>query len=207
MRKVAVAAFLILSLIAGTIGVAQAQTPAPDDKTAPITTETAPVSEEEIPGASIEIYDDVTSPSGAVGMTLYQITLEPGTDIPPHEHFGSVTWYVDSGTLTFELFSGEVWVRCAADCVPGATMDGSGFALVPEGTEVVLEAGDWIIQHDATIHSYQNDGDSDVVIEASTTYSLEDEPAATSQEVTTAGGATPVAGPPIGPRGCRGGCY
>ncbi len=201
MRKLAVGAFLILSLTAGAAGIGHAQTPEPQDsEAAPITTETAPASEEEIPGASVEVFADVTTDSGTAGMTLYQITLEPGVEIPPHEHYGSVTWYVDSGTLAFEILSGEVWVRCAADCVSGATPDASGFVLVPEGTEVVLEAGDWIIQHDATVHAYRNAGDDTVVIDASTTYSLEEE-----QATPDAGHATPAGGP-FTIRSCRGGC-
>lgn len=209
MRQLTIVAFLVLSLIAGAIGIAQAQTPVPQDsEAAPITTETAPASEEEIPGASLEILGEATSESGAVGMTLYRITLEPGVEIPAHWHSGSVTWYVDSGTLSFTVIEGEVWVRCAADCVSGATPDQSGFMLVPEGTEVVLEAGDWIIQHDTTEHAYRNAGDDTVVIDASTTYALEETPVPATEEVTPAGGgATPAAGPPIRPRGCGGGCF
>jgi quercetin dioxygenase-like cupin family protein len=205
-RQFTAVAFLVLALIAGAFGMARAQTPEPQDsEAAPITTETAPASEEEIPGASVEVFADVTTDSGTAGMTLYQITLEPGVVVPSHEHYGSVTWYVDSGTLAFELLSGEVWVRCAADCVPGATLDASGFALVPEGTEVVLEAGDWIIQHDATVHAYRNAGDTDVVIDASTTYSLEEEQA-TPEAGDPGPAASPAAGPPITIRSCRGGC-
>jgi quercetin dioxygenase-like cupin family protein len=136
-------------------------------------------------------------------MTLYRITLEPGTPIPAHEHYGSVTWYVDSGELTVTVTSGQAWVRCAG-CVPGATQDASGFALVPEGTEVVLESGDWMIQHDTTVHAYSNSGDSDVVIDASTTYSLEESNSTPSASPPLPG--TPVAGPPIHRRGCQGGC-
>lgn len=209
-RQLTVVAFLVLTLIASAIGITHAQTPATegDEAAAPITTETAPASEEEIPGASVEILGEAESGSGAIGMTLYRITLEPEVEIPLHEHFGSVTWYVDSGTLAFEVFEGEVWVRCAADCVPGAAPDASGYMLVPEGTEVLLEAGDWIIQHGRTVHAYGNAGDDTVVIDASTSYSFEEEPAPTTEEVLEdSGGATPAAGPPIGPRGCRGGCY
>jgi quercetin dioxygenase-like cupin family protein len=112
--------------------------------------------------------------AGVVGMTLYRITLTPGTEIPEHDHSGAVTWYVDSGTLGLTVISGEVWVRCAADCVPGATPDATGFVLVSEGDEVMLEAGDWMIQHGTVAHAYRNAGEGDeagnVVINASTTY-------------------------------------
>lgn len=213
MRRIAIVAFLILSLMTGAFGIAQAQTPVTQgEAVAPITTETAPASDEKIPGASVEIFADVESDNGTAGMTLYEITLEPEVMVPAHEHFGSVTWYVDSGTLGFMVISGEVWVRCADDCVPGATPDASGFVIVPEGTEVVLQAGDWIIQHDTTEHAYRNAGDDTVVIDASTTYSLEETVPPTEVETPTAANdgvpaASPVAGPPITIKGCRGGCY
>lgn len=195
MRQFTAVAVLVLTLIAGAFGMARAQTPEPESSDTAATTE-------EIPGASLEILGEATSETRTVGMTLYRITLEPGVEIPAHWHSGSVTWYVDSGTLSFTVVEGEVWVRCAADCVPGATPDQSGFMLVPEGTEVVLEAGDWIIQHDTTEHAYRNAGDTDAVIDASTTYSLEE-----VEATPAAGGATPAAGPPIRPRGCGGGCF
>jgi hypothetical protein len=203
MRKVTVVGFLVLSLLIGAFGLVQAQTPAPQGgEAAPIPTELAPDSEE-IPGASIEIIAESTSDTDAVGMTLYRITLEPGVEIPEHEHFGAVTWYVDSGEVTVTLDGGEAWVRCE-DCVPGATPDESGFALVPAGTEVVLQAGDWMIQHDTTVHAYTNTGDADVVIEASTTWPVEE---FSDESATPTLLGTPAAGPPIRPRGCRGGCY
>lgn len=198
MRQFTAVAFLVLALIAGAFRMAQAQTPEPQ------AAEEAPTAEE-IPGASLEILGEATSVSGAVGMTLYRITLEPGVEIPAHRHFGSVTWYVDSGTLSFTVVDGEVWVRCAADCVPGATPDASGYVLVPAGTEVVLEAGDWIIQHDTSEHAYRNAGDDTVVIDASTTYSLEEEPLPDAHADIPA--ASPAAGPPITIRSCRGGCF
>lgn len=190
MRKLAIVAVLIFSLMAGAIGFAQAQTPESQS------------AEEEIHGASIEIIADTTSESGEVGMTLYRIILEPDADpIPKHEHYGSVTWYIDSGTLGFTVTSGEVWVRCADECVPGATPDASGFVLVPEETEVVLEAGDWIIQHDTTVHAYHNAGDDTVVIDASTTWPIEDEPS-----MDDAGPMATPAAPRYLIRGCGGGC-
>ena len=194
MRKLAVVVLLILSLIASVFGLAQAETPAPQ------AAEDAHTSEE-IAGASLEILGEATSNSGAVGMTLYRITLEPGVEIDPHWHGGSVTWVVDSGTLGFTVTSGEVWVRCA-ECVPDAEPDESGYVLVPTGTEIVLGPGDWIIQHDTTEHAYRNAGDEPVVIDASTTYTLEEEPLA------GAGGATPaVVFKKPKPTGCGGGCF
>ena len=186
MRRIAIVAFVMLRVMAGAFGVAHAPTP-----------QAAPA-EEKIHGASIEILADTTSENGEIGMTLYRITLEPGAKIPEHEHYGSVTWYIDSGTLGFKVISGEVWVRCANDCVPGATPDAAGFVIVPEGTEVTLHAGDWIIQHDTTVHAYRNAGDDTVVIDASTSWSFEME----------APMATPAAGGGhIRPQGCGGGCY
>ncbi len=162
-RKLAVVAILILTFMAGAIGFAQAQTPTPQE------VEETPISAG-IPGASLELIAADASNTGVVGMTLYRITLEPGTSVPAHEHGGAVTWYVDSGTLALTVTSGEVWVRCAADCVSGGTLDASGFVLVPLDEQVTLEAGDWIIQHDTAVHAYSNAGEDNVVINASTMY-------------------------------------
>lgn len=186
MRQLTVVAFLVLSLLAGAVGLARAQTP------------------EAIPGASVDIIADTTSESGDVGMALYRIMLEPGAEVPEHEHYGAVTWYVESGSVALTVAEGEVWVRCA-DCLPDATSTEGGDVLVPAGTEVVLEPGDWVFQHDDTVHAYRNAGDTEAVIAASTTYSLEEASPAASPAPPAFG--TPTAGGPKKKEtGCQGGC-
>jgi quercetin dioxygenase-like cupin family protein len=189
MRKLAVVAFLVLSLMTSAIGfsaAAQDATPAPES------------GDEGIPGATVEIIAQ-SDDSDILGMTLYEIRLESGVEVDFHEHFGSVTWYIDSGSMELTVETGDVWVRCAGDCLGGEepvhTAD-DGSMLVPHGVTVTLETGDRAIQHAASTHSYRA-GDDGTVILASTSYDR-------TMELPE---ASPAAGP-SGPRpkACAGGC-
>lgn len=99
-------------------------------------------------------------PTGAPGQGLHLIRVvqEPGGHIDPHRHPGAQVFYVDQGTVGFSVYSGKVRLVRATD-QPGAAGE-----LVPEGTEVILQSGDWLYYEQDVVESARNAGDSQAVI-------------------------------------------
>jgi quercetin dioxygenase-like cupin family protein len=105
-------------------------------------------------------------PVGAPGQVLHLIRVvqEPGAHIDPHRHPGAQVLYVDQGTVGFSVYSGKVSLVRATD-EPGAQGE-----LVPEGSEVILEPGDWLYYEQDVVESARNAGDGQAVILLSALY-------------------------------------
>ncbi len=160
--------------------------------------------------ATVEIIAEPTeSPSetGSVNMVLYRLVVPPGVAVEAHDHYDAAIWYIDAGSIALTIDAGEVWVRqCDGECLPSDTPTDGTFQHVGPGSQVELDAGDWVIQHDTITHAYENTGETDAVILASATY-FEPEFDGTPVAMPDPGG-TPaaMAGPGPRPRGCVGGC-
>jgi quercetin dioxygenase-like cupin family protein len=105
-------------------------------------------------------------PAGAPGQVLHLIRVvqEPGAHIDPHRHPGAQILYVDQGTVGFSVYSGKVRLVRATD-QPGTLGE-----LVPEGSEVILQPGDWLYYEQDVVESARNAGDGQAVILLSALY-------------------------------------
>jgi quercetin dioxygenase-like cupin family protein len=112
------------------------------------------------PGLFAEVFAGVPS-ARAEGQTVYiaRFTFQPGSDIFPHSHPGTVVLAIESGTLGWTLEEGTVRV------VRGA---GSGATEVEQvtqpGTELILEPGDAIFYEDDVVHTARGAGDGAAVV-------------------------------------------
>lgn len=147
----------ITVLIAGTfIGVLtpglSAQEGAPDS--AVTVTELAP-------GVTAEVF--VGAPSArADGQTVYvaRFVFQPGAEIFPHRHPGTVVLGVTSGSFGWTLLDGSAYVvRGAASGATGPAED-----VTEPGTEVVLEPGDAIYYEDDVVHTAHGAGDTEAIV-------------------------------------------
>jgi quercetin dioxygenase-like cupin family protein len=112
------------------------------------------------PGVFAEIF--AAAPSArAEGQTVYlaRFIFEPGSEIFPHSHPGTIVLGVDSGAFGWTLHEG------AAHVVRGA---GSGATEVEDvtepGTEVILNPGDAIFYEDDVVHTAHNAGDETAIV-------------------------------------------
>jgi quercetin dioxygenase-like cupin family protein len=152
MRRTSVLALILVGLLgvlAGTVGRIRAQDATP------------PAGPSHPHAVGITLTDLGSGlPTGAVGQALHLIRVvqEPGGYIDSHRHPGGQVFYVEQGTVGFSIYSGEVRLVRATD-PPG--IQG---ALVPEGTEVILEPGDWLYYEQDVVESARNAGDGQAVI-------------------------------------------
>jgi quercetin dioxygenase-like cupin family protein len=113
------------------------------------------------PGVTAEVF--VGAPSArAPGQTLYvaRFTFQPGSEIYPHMHPGTVLLAVESGTFGWTLLQGTAHVvRGAAAGATGPAED-----LTAPGTEVILNPGDAIYYEDDVVHTARGAGDVPTVI-------------------------------------------
>jgi hypothetical protein len=101
------------------------------------------------PGVTAEIFASAPS-DRAPDQTVYlaRFVFEPGMEIFPHSHPGTVVLGVESGTLGWTLLEGTAHV------VRGAAAGNTEVEDVTEpGTEVTLEVGDAIYYEDDVIHT------------------------------------------------------
>jgi quercetin dioxygenase-like cupin family protein len=113
------------------------------------------------PGVTAEIFAGTPS-DRAPGQTVYlaRFVFQPGAEIFPHGHPGSVVLGVASGSFGWTLVEGSAQVvRGAAS---GAT--GPGEAITEPGTEVILEPGDAIFYEDDVIHTARGAGDEEALV-------------------------------------------
>ena len=98
-----------------------------------------------------------TKPLNAPGqdMTLQQVVIEPGAQLPEHFHEGTQLANIRSGVLTYHAVSGSVAVTRA---------DGSNETVTGPGT-VKLRRGDWIVEPESLVHYGENQGSKPVVLE------------------------------------------
>src|SRR5687767_2512129 len=110
-------------------------------------------------------------PSAAPDHVLYLIRgmFEPDGWIAPHYHPGAQIFYVDQGTIGFTVYKGPLRLVRAGTATPTAD-PGSVGEMVPPGTEVLLQPGDWLYYEADVIESARNAGDGPAVFLLSTLY-------------------------------------
>ena len=102
----------------------------------------------------------VGQPAAAPGLelSLRRITIAPGGSIPAHSHPGALVIFVEAGTWGYTSLGGTIQLtRAAAVGTPAPT------ETMPEGTEVILTAGDWLFVEDPQ-DDVRNAGEDDVVL-------------------------------------------
>jgi quercetin dioxygenase-like cupin family protein len=113
------------------------------------------------PGVIAEVYAGAPS-ARAEGQTVYlaRFVFQPGAEIFPHNHPGTVVLGVQSGTFGWTLLEGSAHVvrRAAA----GAT--GPSEEITEPGTEVILEPGDAIFYEDDVVHTARGAGEEQAVV-------------------------------------------
>ena len=113
------------------------------------------------PGFTVEVFAGVPS-ARAPQQTVYvtRFILQPGAEIFPHSHPGTVVLGVASGALGWTLLEGTAHVvRGAAAGATGPAED-----LTEPGTEVVLEPGDAIFYEDDIVHTARGASDEETVV-------------------------------------------
>lgn len=113
------------------------------------------------PGVTAEVFSGVPS-DRAPGQTLYtaRFVFQPGSEIFAHNHPGTTSLTVESGTFGWTLLEGTAHVvRGAATGSPTGTEE-----LTTPGTEVLLEPGDAIYYEDDVVHTARGAGDEPAVV-------------------------------------------
>jgi quercetin dioxygenase-like cupin family protein len=113
------------------------------------------------PGFTVEIFAGAPSDQ-APDQTVYlaRFVIQPGAEIYPHSHPGTVILGVASGSLGWTLLEGTAHVvRGAAAGATGPAED-----LAEPGTEVTLEPGDAIFYEDDVVHTARGAGDEETVV-------------------------------------------
>jgi quercetin dioxygenase-like cupin family protein len=132
-------------------------------------------------------------PSAAPDHVLYLIRgmFEPGGWIAPHYHPGAQIFYVDQGTIGFTVYKGPLRLVRAGTATPTAD-PGSAGEMVPPGTEVLLQPGDWLYYEADVVESARNAGDVPAVFLLSTLYQ-----AGQPLAIFTNPEGTPIPAPPV----------
>jgi quercetin dioxygenase-like cupin family protein len=113
------------------------------------------------PGFTVEVFAGAPS-DRAPDQTVYlaRFVIQPGAEIYPHSHPGTVILGVASGSLGWTLLEGTAHVvRGAAAGATGPAED-----LTEPGTDVVLEPGDAIFYEDDVVHTARGAGDEETVV-------------------------------------------
>lgn len=138
-----VATMMLASAGAGVSVLAEA-TPAPETNATPVPGERAVVLAE-------------TYPDGIQQrLMLVRIELAPGDGGGLNDLTGTRIVYVESGTLSYRLDSGEATVSRGAGESNGED--------VPADAWIELAAGDRVVESTGAVHEYVNEGDQPVVI-------------------------------------------
>jgi quercetin dioxygenase-like cupin family protein len=151
-RRLAVVLVLAALVAAPGLTAAQDSTPAAGGPIAVI---------ELAPGVTAEVFAGAPS-ARAAGQTVYlaRFVFQPGSEIFPHSHPGTVVLGVESGTFGWTLVEGAAHVvRGAAAGATGPVED-----LTEPGTEVVLNPGDAIYYEDDVVHTARGAGDGPTVV-------------------------------------------
>lgn len=113
------------------------------------------------PGFTVEVFAGAPS-DRAPDQTVYlaRFIFQPGAEIFPHNHPGTIVLGVESGSLGWTLLEGSAHVvRGAAAGATGPAED-----LTEPGTEVILEPGDAIYYEDDVVHTARGAGDEETVV-------------------------------------------
>ncbi len=96
-------------------------------------------------------------PAGAGGRTLLlqRVVVQPGVEIPSHRHPADLVYVIESGSFSFTVLEGSAEVTRRAT---GAT------ETVAVGTEVVLEAGDSMLEPEGIVHVARGAGTEPAVL-------------------------------------------
>ena len=110
---------------------------------------------EVVPGIDLEILNE-GHPANAPGLSLllYRVTFRGG-EVPTHMHPGTTVATVESGTFSWNLLAGTVWVTR-----PGQAPE----AVTEPGTELILNPGEGLIYHDDIVHGARAAGDEPAVV-------------------------------------------
>ena len=113
------------------------------------------------PGVTAEVFAGVPS-DRAPGQTLYpaRFVFDPGAEIFPHSHPGTVALGVAEGRFSWTLVAGTATVLRGA--ARGAT--GPAEEITTPGTEVILEPGDAIYYEDDVVHTARGAGEEPAVV-------------------------------------------
>ncbi len=113
------------------------------------------------PGFTVEVFAGAPS-DRAPGQTVYlaRFVIQPGAELFPHNHPGTIVLGVAEGTLGWTLLEGTAHViRGAAAGATGPVED-----VTEPGTEVTLEVGDSIFYEDDVTHTAHGAGDEATVV-------------------------------------------
>jgi quercetin dioxygenase-like cupin family protein len=113
------------------------------------------------PGVAAEVFAGAPS-ARAPEQTVYlaRFVFQPGAEIFPHSHPGTIVLGVASGTFGWTLLEGTAHVvRGAAAGATGPAED-----ITEPGTEVILEPGDAIYYEDDVVHTARGAGDEPAVV-------------------------------------------
>jgi quercetin dioxygenase-like cupin family protein len=113
------------------------------------------------PGVTAEVFAGAPS-DRAAGQTVYlaRFVFQPGAEIFPHSHPGTVVLGVASGSFGWTLVEGTAHVvRGAAAGATGPTED-----VTEPGTEVILGPGDAIFYEDDVVHTARGAGDDEALV-------------------------------------------
>lgn len=125
-------------------------------------TPAAPISVIElVPGVTAEVFAGAPS-DHAPGQTVYlaRFVFQPGAEIFPHRHPGTVVLGVAAGSFGWTLVEGTAHVvRGAAAGATGPVED-----VTEPGTEVILEPGDAIFYEDDVVHTARGAGDEEALV-------------------------------------------
>jgi quercetin dioxygenase-like cupin family protein len=113
------------------------------------------------PGVTAEVFAGAPS-DRAPDQTVYlaRFVFQPGAEIFPHSHPGTVVLGVASGSFGWTLAEGTAHVvRGAATGATGPAED-----ITEPGTEVILEPGDAIFYEDDVVHTARGAGDEEALV-------------------------------------------
>ncbi|MBN8866199.1 MAG: cupin domain-containing protein [Solirubrobacterales bacterium] len=100
------------------------------------------------------------NPIGAPGraLNLSRVVIQPGAKIPLHMHQGTQVSYIQSGTLTYTVQSGQARV------MTGPGDDGKVLRVIKAGQTARIKAGQWLVEQPSDHHKAANNGKKPVVI-------------------------------------------
>ncbi len=113
------------------------------------------------PGVTAEVFAGAPS-NRAPSQTVYlaRFVFQPGAEIFPHNHPGTVVLGVASGSFGWTLVQGTAHiVRGAAAGATGPVED-----VTEPGTEVILGPGDAIFYEDDVVHTARGAGDEEALV-------------------------------------------
>jgi quercetin dioxygenase-like cupin family protein len=101
----------------------------------------------------------VVDPIRAEGraLCLSRVVIEQGAKIPLHYHEGTQLGYIENGTLTYTVHTGEVKVATGPD-------DDGVAREITAGQTGEVGAGQWIVEQPSEQHRAANLGDEKIVI-------------------------------------------